>query len=448
MKEYFTGDHEYFKGIGKIKYEGSGSDNPLSFKFYDPEKKVAGKTMREHLRCSVAYWHSFCASGVDIFGSGTLCHPWADSDPMTAALKKADAAFEFTSKMGFDYYCFHDTDVSPEGASASEYEDNYHKAAGFLKERQDASGVKLLWNTANVFSNPRYMNGAATNPDFNVLCRAALQVKNCLDVNVMLGGENYVFWGGREGYMSLFNTDMKREKDHLAKFLNAARDYGRKTGFKGKFLIEPKPMEPTKHQYDFDAETAVGFIRYAGLEKDFMCNIECNHATLAGHSFSHDLQVSADAGLLGSVDANRGDPQNGWDTDQFPNNVYEAVEAMMIILNNGGLGSGGLNFDAKIRRNSTDMEDLFIAHIGGVDTFALGLLIASEIIKDGKLAAMKAERYSSYDRGEGADFEKGNFTLSDLRDLAFNAGEPERISGKQELYENIINQYMFGSIKI
>ncbi len=445
MNDYFTGDREYFKGIGKIAYEGKGSDNPLSYKFYNPEKVVAGKTMKEHLRCSVAYWHSFCSAGSDIFGSGTLSPAWADKDPMKEAENRADAAFEFATKMGFEYYCFHDTDVAPEGTSPDEYEENLRIVSGYLKERQGATGVKLLWNTANMFSNPRYMNGAATNPDFNVLCRAALQVKNCLDVNVLLGGENYVFWGGREGYMSLLNTDMKREKDHLARFLAMARDYGRKAGFKGTFLIEPKPMEPTKHQYDFDAETAIAFIRYAGLEDDFKCNIECNHATLAGHSFSHDLQVSSDAGMLGSVDANRGDPQNGWDTDQFPNNVYEAVEAMMIILKNGGLGSGGLNFDAKIRRNSTDMEDLFLAHIGGVDTFALGLTIASDIISGGRLDEMKKIRYSSFDSGNGAEYEKGLFSLDDLRKLALKNGEPEKTSGKQELYENIINQYMFGS---
>ncbi len=448
MKDYFIGNQEFFKGIGKIRYEGSGSDNPLAFKFYNPEKIVAGKTMREHLRFSVAYWHSFCAGGSDQFGHDTIVFPWADPDPLTAARKKADAAFEFTTKMGFDYYCFHDADVAPQGSSASEYEKNYRIIAEFLKERQNATGVKLLWNTANVCSHPRYMNGTATNPDFNVITWAAMQVKNCLDVNVYLEGENYVFWGGREGYMSLLNTDMKREQEHLARFISLARDYGRKVGFKGPFLIEPKPMEPTKHQYDYDAATAIAFIRSAGLAGDFKCNIECNHATLAGHTFSHDLQVCADAGMLGSVDANRGDPQNGWDTDQFPNNVYETAEAMMIILKNGGFTSGGLNFDARIRRNSTDADDLFLAHIGAADTFALGLLIASDILADGKLEEMKKKRYSSFDSGSGAEFEKGKFTLSDLRDIAVKTGEPARISGKQELYENIINQYMFGNNQI
>ena len=444
MSSYFTGNEEFFKGIGKIGFEGKDSDNPLAFKFYNPDEVVAGKTMKEHLRFSVAYWHSFCAGGGDPFGNETLVFPWNDPDEMTAAKKKADAAFEFATKIGMDYYCFHDTDVSPEGNSLAEYEKNYQTMAEYLKKLQDETGVKLLWNTANMFSNPRYMNGAASNPDFNVLARAASQVKNCLDVNVMLGGGNYVFWGGREGYMSLLNTDMKREQEHIARLFTLARDYGRRIGFKGTFLIEPKPMEPTKHQYDFDAATAIGFLRAHGLDDDFKCNIECNHATLAGHSFSHDLQVCADEGMLGSVDANRGDPQNGWDTDQFPSSIYETTEAMMIILKNGGLGSGGLNFDAKIRRNSTDREDLFIAHIGGMDIFALGLKMADKIISDGKLEGMLKKRYSSYDSGRGADFEAGKLDLTALRDYAAEAGEPATISGKQEKLENLFNQYLLG----
>ena len=438
MGDFFVGNEEYFKGIGKIGYEGKDSDNPLAFKFYNPDKVVAGKTMKEHLRFSVAYWHSFCATGSDPFGSATLVFPWDKGDAMTAAKRKADAAFEFSTKMGMGYYCFHDADASPEGSSLAEYEKNLMEIAGVLKERQAATGVKLLWNTANMFSHPRYMNGAASNPDFNVLAWAGAQVKNCLDVNVMLGGENYVFWGGREGYMSLLNTDMKREQEHIARFFTMARDYGRKIGFKGTFLIEPN-----KHQYDFDAATAIAFIRQAGLEKDFKCNIECNHATLAGHSFSHDLQVCADAGLLGSVDANRGDAQNGWDTDQFPNSIYETTEAMMIILKNGGLGSGGLNFDAKVRRNSTDREDLFLAHIGGMDAFALGLELADKIISDGKLDSMLKKRYASYDSGKGAEYEAGKLNLEDLRNLAAAAGEPATVSGKQEYIENLLNQYLF-----
>ncbi len=444
MTTPFIGAKEYFPGIGKIGFEGRGSDNPLAFKFYNPDKVVAGKSMREHLRFAIAYWHSFCANGTDPFGSGTIIFPWADADPMTAALKKADAAFEFFTKIGADYYCFHDADVSPEGNSVAEYEKNYHQVAEALKERQEATGVKLLWNTANVFSNPRYMNGAATNPDFDVVSRVAVQVKNCLDVNVMLGGENYVFWGGREGYMDLWNTDMKQETEHLARFLTMARDYGRKIGFTGNFLIEPKPMEPTKHQYDYDAATTIGFIRQHGLEQDFKCNIENNHATLAGHTFAHDLQVCADAGMLGSIDANQGDYQNGWDTDEFPTNVYDAVEAMMVVLNAGGLTSGGLNFDAKVRRNSTDAEDLFIAHIGGMDTFALSLELADRIISDGKISGMKDERYSSFAGGKGLAFATGEMTLEDLYAVGKEVGEPARTSGKQEKIRNMVNQYLFG----
>lgn len=443
MSQVFTGDKEYFKGIGKIPFEGKGSDNPLAFKFYDENKKVLGKTMKDHLRFGIAYWHSFCADGGDPFGNSTLIHPWAQADGMDKARNKADAAFEFTSKLGAPYYCFHDVDASPEGANLNEYESNLKAVTKILKERQDATGIKLLWNTANLFSNPRYMNGASTNPDFNVLAYGSAQVKACLESNVELGGEGYTFWGGREGYMSLFNTNMKREKDHLAQFLIAARDYGRKIGFKGKFYIEPKPMEPSKHQYDYDAETVVNFIKANGLENDFATNIEANHATLAGHSFEHDIQVSAEYGLLGSVDANRGDMQNGWDTDQFPCSVYESTEVMRIILGMGGFTTGGLNFDAKIRRNSTDMEDLFVAHIGGMDTFALGLEMAAKIQEDGKIDKMKSERYNSFDSGKGKEFEDGKLSLEDLAKLAHENGEPATISGKQELYENIVNQFLF-----
>ena len=444
MKDYFVGNDEYFKGIGKVKFEGSGSDNPLAFKFYNEKKIVDGKSMKEHLRFAVAYWHSFCNDGVDPFGSATHLFPWADKDPLTGAIKKADAAFEFFTKLGVPYYCFHDRDASPEGVTVLESENNLEKITGILKERQDETGVKLLWSTANMFSHPRYMNGVATNPDFSVLTYGAAQVKAALDSNVILGGQGYTFWGGREGYMTLFNTDMKRELDHLAKFLELSRDYGRKIGFKGTFYIEPKPMEPSKHQYDYDAATVIAFLKEHNLDKDFKCNIEANHATLAGHSFEHDLQVCVDSGMLGSVDANIGDSQNGWDTDQFPTNVYDAARAMQIILSMGGFTTGGLNFDARIRRNSTDQEDLFIAHIGGMDTFALGLEIASKIQKEGKLDKMRTDRYSSYDSGLGSDFENGKFTLEDLRNLAVKGGEPSAISGKQELYENIVNQYMFG----
>ena len=442
MSNVFIGNQEYFKGVGKIQYEGPTSDNPLAFKFYDPKKMIAGKSMEDHLRFSIAYWHSFCADGNDPFGNATMHFPWKNPDPMQGALNKAEAAFEFFTKIGAPFYAFHDIDASPEGASAAEYEANYHKVAEYLKKLQDKTGVKLLWNTSNLFSHPRYMNGAASNPNFPVVGRAALQVKTNLDVNVALGGLGYTFWGGREGYMTLWNTDTKREQDHLGTFFRMARDYGRKIGFKGTFYIEPKPMEPTKHQYDYDAATAIAFIKAQGLEEDFKCNIENNHATLAGHSFAHDLQVCVDHGMLGSVDANQGDAQNGWDTDEFPTNVYETTEAMLIILKNGGLHTGGLNFDAKRRRNSTDLEDLFIAHIGGMDAFALGLETADKIIRDGKLDAFKANRYSSFDSGDGKAFEEGKLSLEKLAEIGRTA-QPKDISGKQEMLNNMVNQYLF-----
>ena len=441
--QYFVGEQEYFKGIGKIEFEGKGSKNPLAFKYYDAKKKIAGKTMEEHLRFATAYWHSFCADGTDPFGNSTIDFPFRKADKYANAIAKADAAFEFFTKLGTPFYCFHDIDASPDYEAVSEYEKTYHKIADELLVRQKASGIKLLWNTANVFSHPNYMNGAATNPDFNVVARAAVQVKNSLDVNVKLGGANYVFWGGREGYMSLLNTDMKREQEHLARFLTMARDYGRSIGFKGPFLIEPKPMEPTKHQYDYDAATTIGFLKNWGLEHDFKCNIEANHATLAGHTFSHDLQVCADHGMLGSVDANQGDSINGWDTDEFPTNIYETTQAMLVILRNGGLGNGGLNFDAKRRRNSTDLEDLFIAHIGGMDSFALGLEVAGKILEDGVIDSFVKERYSSFDQGEGKKFEDGKLGLAELAELGRSA-KIEKKSGKQEYLNNLLNSYLFG----
>jgi xylose isomerase len=440
MNKVWIGKKEYFPTVKKVAFEGAQSDNPLAFKFYDENKKVGGKTMKEHLRFAVAYWHSFCANGADPFGAPTIYHPWNEAnDPLQKAFDKADAAFEFTTKLGAPYYCFHDVDASPDAEDPAVYEKNLQAVTKVLKERQDATGVKLLWNTANVFSHPRYMNGASTNPDFRVVTRAAFQVKACLEANVALGGENYVFWGGREGYSSLMNTDMKREQDHLAKFLTAARDYGRSVGFKGVYLIEPKPMEPSKHQYDFDAATVIGFLKAHGLDKDFKLNIEANHATLAGHEFWHDLQVSADAGMLGSVDANRGDMQNGWDTDQFPTDLYETTKAMLVVLRAGGVGAGGFNFDAKIRRNSTDREDLFLAHIGGMDAFAVGLETADRLIKEGKIDSFKKTRYASFDSGAGADFEKGKLGLKDLAALAAKNQNIPATSGKDEHLEQILN---------
>ncbi|WP_310560524.1 xylose isomerase [Flavobacterium sp.] len=437
------GNKEYFKGIGEIKFEGATSDNPLAFKYYNPDQVVAGKTMREHFKFAIAYWHTFCGQGSDPFGPGTQSFDWdQSSDAVQAAKDKADAAFEFITKMGFDYYCFHDFDLIREGASFGESEKRILTITDYLKEKQAASGVKLLWGTANAFSNPRFMNGAATNPDFNVLARAGGQVKLALDATIALGGENYVFWGGREGYMSLLNTDMGRELDHMGQFLRMARDYARAQGFKGNFFIEPKPMEPMKHQYDFDCATAIGFLRAQGLEKDFKMNIEVNHATLAQHTFQHEIDVAAQAGMLGSLDANRGDYQNGWDTDQFPNNIQETTEAMLVFLKAGGLQGGGVNFDAKIRRNSTDMEDVFHAHIGGADTFARALLTADKIITSSAYNKLRTDRYSSFDAGKGKEFEEGKLDFTALYEIAKENGELTLQSGKQELFENIINQYI------
>ncbi len=441
--EYLVGKKEFFPGIGKIKFEGRESKNPLAFKWYDADKVVAGKTMKELFRFSMAYWHTLCGGGGDPFGPGTKDFPWAqDSDVITRAKDKMDAAFEITSKLGIPFWCFHDFDIVDEGANIAESEKRLQTMGEYAKEKQQASGVKLLWGTANVFSNPRYMNGASTNPDFQALANAGTQVKNAIDATIALGGENYVFWGGREGYMSLLNTDTKREKEHLARFLTMARDYARKNGFKGTFLIEPKPMEPTKHQYDFDSETVIGFLRHFGLDKDFKLNIEVNHATLAGHTFEHELQMAANAGMLGSIDANRGDYQNGWDTDQFPLNLYETVEAMLVILQAGGFTTGGVNFDAKTRRNSTDLDDIFIAHISAMDVFARGLIVANDVLTKSDYLAMRKDRYASFDGGDGARFEKGELTLEDLRNIAIKNGEPKLTSGKQELYEQLINLYI------
>lgn len=434
---------EFFKGINTIKFEGRDSDNPLSFKFYDADKVIAGKSMKDHLRFAVAYWHSFCGTGGDPFGPGTIEFPWdTDPDPIVRARQKMDAAFEFITKLGIPFYCFHDFDIVDEGASIAESEKRLQIMVDYAKEKQNASGIKLLWGTANLFSHPRYMNGAATNPDFNVIPFAATQVKNALDVTIALGGQNYVFWGGREGYSSLLNTNMKREIEHMAQFLHMAKDYARKQGFTGTFLIEPKPMEPTKHQYDYDTATIIGFLNKYGLAGDFKLNIEVNHATLAGHTFQHELQVAADAGLFGSIDANRGDYQNGWDTDQFPINVYELVEAMLVIIDAGGFTTGGINFDAKTRRNSTDLEDMFIAHIAGMDVFARALEIAYDVMEKSPYTKMRKERYASFDSGHGAAFEQGKLTLEDMREIAIKQGEPKQISGKQELYEAILNQYI------
>ncbi|TCN62902.1 xylose isomerase [Acetobacteroides hydrogenigenes] len=433
---------EFFGSIEKIKFEGRESKNPFAFKWYDENRIVNGRTMKEQLRFAMAYWHTLLGTGGDPFGPGTKVFPWEQaSDLMQRNHDRMDAAFEIASKLGIPFWCFHDTDVAGDG-SVFEIESRLAKMVEYAAKLQKETGVQLLWGTANVFSNPRYMNGASTNPDFNVLAHAATQVKNAIDATIALGGQNYVFWGGREGYMSLLNTDTKREKEHLGQFLTMARDYARKNGFKGIFLIEPKPMEPTKHQYDFDTETVIGFLRQYNLDKDFKMNIEVNHATLAGHTFEHELQMAANAGMLGSIDANRGDYQNGWDTDQFPVDIYEVTQAMMVIQQAGGFTTGGINFDAKTRRNSTDLEDIFISHISAMDVFARALVVADNILKNSDLLEMRKKRYASFDSGKGAEFESGKLSLEDLREFAKVAGEPTLTSGKQELYEQIINLYI------
>ncbi len=438
----FKGNKEFFPGIGQIKFEGPQSKNPLAFKWYNADQVVAGKTMKEYLRFAVAYWHTLCGTGGDPFGPGTKVFPWdASDDVMEANKARMEAAFEFITKIGAPFYCFHDTDVAGDGP-VFEIEGRLAKMVDYAKELQAATGVKLLWGTANVFGNPRYMNGASTNPDFAVVTNAAVQVKNAIDATIALGGTGYVFWGGREGYMSLHNTNTKQELDHLGQFLRSARDYARAQGFKGTFFIEPKPMEPSKHQYDVDVQTVLGFLNAQGLINDFKLNVEVNHATLAGHSFAHELRMAADAGKLGSIDANKGDYQNGWDTDEFPTNIYETTEAMLEILQAGGFTDGGINFDAKTRRNSTDLEDIFIAHISGMDVFARSLVIADKILKDSDYLKIRANRYASFNQGKGAEFEAGKLSLTDLYAIAKEVGEPKQISGKQEMLEQLINCYI------
>ena len=433
---------EFFPEIGKIPFEGKDSRNPLAFRYYDAEKVVLGKTMKDWFKFAMAWWHTLCAEGADQFGGGTKTFPWNEAAcPIQAAKDKVDAGFEFMQKMGIGYYCFHDVDLVNEAATVEEYEANLKEIVAYLKQKQAETGIKLLWGTANVFGNKRYMNGAATNPDFDVVARAIVQIKNSIDATIELGGTNYVFWGGREGYMSLLNTDMKREKSHLATMLRMARDYARSKGFTGTFLIEPKPMEPTKHQYDVDTETVIGFLRANGLDKDFKGNIEVNHATLAGHTFEHELACAVDAGMLGSIDANRGDYQNGWDTDQFPIDAFDLTQAMLQIIRNGGFGNGGTNFDAKTRRNSTDLEDIFISHIAAMDAMARALESAAAILEESPLPKMVADRYASFDAGLGKKFEDGQMTFEEAYEYGKQVGEPKQTSGKQELYEAIVNMY-------
>ena len=437
------GDKHYFPDIKQIGFDGRDSTEPLAFKWYEPDRQVGGKSMRELFKFAVAYWHSFNGTGGDPFGPGTKQFPWdGDADPVQAAKNKMDAAFEFITKLGCDYYCFHDFDLIDEADTLAESQKRLDAIVDYAKQKQQESGVKLLWGTANLFSHPRYMNGASTNPDFAVVAHAGVQLKMAIDATIALGGENYVFWGGREGYMSLLNTDMKREQEHFARFLHMARDYARSNGFTGTFFIEPKPMEPTKHQYDFDAATVVGFLRHHGLDGDFKLNLEFNHATLAQHTMQHEMAVAASEGMLGSLDANRGDYQNGWDTDQFPVDLYELTECMLVFLEAGGLQGGGINFDAKTRRNSTDLDDLFIAHIAGMDAFARAAITAEKMLSDSPYKELRRKRYESFDSGQGADFEAGKLTLEQLADAGAKGGEPAQTSGKQELFESLINQYL------
>ena len=433
---------QYFPTIGNIPFEGAESKNPLAFHYYDAENVVLGKKMKDWLRFAMAWWHTLGQASGDQFGGQTRAYEWDKADtPLQRAKDKADAGFEIMGKLGIGYYCFHDVDIIEEAPTIEEYEERMRQITDYLAGKMQQTCINLLWGTANVFGHKRYMNGAATNPDFDVVARAAVQIKNAIDATIKLGGENYVFWGGREGYMSLLNTQMQREKDHLGRMLAAARDYARAHGFKGTFLVEPKPMEPTKHQYDTDTETVIGFLRAHGLDKDFKVNIEVNHATLAGHTFEHELAVAVDNGMLGSIDANRGDAQNGWDTDQFPIDTFELTQAMLQIIRNGGLGTGGSNFDAKLRRNSTDPEDIFIAHISAMDAMARALLNAAAVVEESPIPAMLKERYASFDKGPGKDFEDGKLGLEDLVAYARQHGEPKTTSGKQELYETYLNLY-------
>ena len=432
-------DNNYFKNIQKIKFEGKESTNPLAYKYYNADHKVMGKPMREHFKFAMAYWHSMNDNGADPFGRITNLYPWnQEPDVLQQAKNRADAAFEFLEKMGFEYFCFHDIDLIAEGASLAETEKRVKKIIDYINGKQKQTGIKVLWGTANCFSNPVYMNGAITNPNFRVASRAAAQIKIAFDASMELGADNYVFWGGREGYLSLLNTDMKRELEHLGVFFNKMVEYAKWQGFKGNFFIEPKPAEPTKHQYDFDSATVIGFLNQYGLQDSFKLNIEVNHATLAHHTFEHELQVAANAGMLGSIDANRGDNQNGWDTDQFSINLYETIEAMLVFIKSGGLQGGGINFDAKVRRNSSDLEDLFIAHIQGADTFARGLMAAEYILTNTAYSQMLKERYESYDGGDGKAFEKGELSVEQLYKIGISQGLLPPTSGKQELYESIL----------
>lgn len=442
-KKQKLSEEEYFPNVPKIVYKGENSTNPLSFRFYNAEEEIMGKKMKDWLRFSVCYWHTFRGKGSDPFGFPTMSRSYDDeSNSIDNAKRRANAAFELFTKLGVEYYTFHDRDVAPEGSTLDESNQNLDEIADYLLALQKKTGVKLLWATQNLFSHPRYMNGAFTNPDAHVLAYACAQVKKVLDVNHKLGGENLVFWGGREGYQSVLNTDMKRELDHMAAVFKMAIKYKEQNNMTAQFLIEPKPREPTKHQYDYDAQTTIAFLKTYGLDPHFKLNIEPNHTTLAGHDFEHDIIIASKYGMLGSVDSNTGDPLLGWDTDQFPTDVKKAVLVMEAIVDQGGLAPGGLNFDCKVRRESTEDEDLFIAHIGAMDTFARALRIVAKMKQDGILSGMVKDRYSSFDEGFGKNIEEGSLSLEDCEEYIKKNGEPQQRSGKQELYEMILNRYI------
>jgi len=434
---------EYFANVPKVKYEGADSKNKFAFKFYNPDEKIGGKTMREHTKFAMSYWHTMCAGGSDPFGVSTMDRSYGETDPMAIAKAKADAAFEFMNKLDIDYFCFHDADIAPEGNSLAEFKANLAEMVDYIAGLMKKYNKKLLWGTANCFSNPRYMHGAGTSCNADVFACAAAQIKNAIDATIKLGGTGYVFWGGREGYETLLNTDMALEQDNMAKLMRMAVDYARAQGFKGDFYIEPKPKEPTKHQYDFDTATVLAFLRKYGLDKDFKMNIEANHATLAGHTFQHELRVARINGVFGSIDANQGDSILGWDTDQFPTNVYETAMCMYEVLKAGGFTNGGLNFDAKVRRGSFEFEDIAHAYISGMDAFALGLKIAYKIIEDGRVDSFVNERYASYKTGIGADIVAGKATLEKLEQYALSLKEVKMESGRQEYLESIVNSIMF-----
>ncbi|MCI7804137.1 MAG: xylose isomerase [Oscillospiraceae bacterium] len=437
---------EFFKGIGKIAYEGKNSTNPLSFKYYNPDEMIAGKSMKEHLKFALSWWHTMGGDGTDMFGCGTADKTWGESDPSARAKAKVDAAFEIMDKLSIEYFCFHDRDLSPEYGSLSETNAKLDEVTDYIAEKMKADPTKkLLWGTAKCFDHPRYMHGAGTSPSADVFAFSAAQIKKAVEATVKLGGMGYVFWGGREGYETLLNTDMALEQDNMARLMRMTVDYARSIGYKGDFYIEPKPKEPTKHQYDFDTATVLGFLRKYGLEKEFKMNIEANHATLAQHTFQHELRVARDNGVFGSIDANQGDPLLGWDTDQFPTNVYDAAMCMYEVLKAGGFTNGGLNFDSKARRGSFTHEDIFLSYIAGMDTFALGLRIAVKMIEDGRIDKFVADRYASWQTGIGKDIIDGNVSMADLEKYALEKGEvtDSLSSGRQEMLESVVNNIMF-----